>query len=109
MVMSLIIFDNKAFFLQNMDKKIYFTYDEQIDELKKKYNIKISQDRILEKNILKTFSYSLIDEYVECFSSEQLVQMGLMEFFIINTIDKQFQKILFLHSVYVENILKNKI
>lgn len=92
-----------------MDKKIYFTYDEQIDELKKIYNIKISQDRILEKDILKTFSHSLIDEYVECFSSEQLVQMGLMEFLIINTIDKQFQKILFLHSVYVENILKNKI
>ena len=91
-----------------MDKKIYFTYDEQIDELKKIYNIKISQDRILEKDILKTFSHSLIDEYVECFSSEQLVQMGLMEFLIINTIDKQFQKILFLHSVYVENILKNK-
>lgn len=109
MVVSLIISVIGLFSYKNMDKKIYFTYDEQIETLKTKYNIIISNDKIIEKNILKIFSFSLVDDYIECFSDAQLRQMRLEDFLIISVFDKQFQKILFLHSIYVENILKNKI
>lgn len=91
--------------------KPFLTYEQQIEKLKKDYNLDFAKTNKLELELLKTISYyDLINGYKDCFMQNDrfLKGVNLTEIFIFNTIDKTFQNILLRYSIYVENIFKNK-
>lgn len=90
--------------------KPFLSYEEQLEKLKNVYNLKnINQDTDL--MFLNTISYyDLVNGYKECFMKENKFNddVTLVDIFIFSITDKKFQNILFLYSVYVENIFKTK-
>ena len=91
--------------------KPFLDYDERIEKLKVDYNLNITNKRILEKEFLKTVSYyDLINGYKDCFMIDGKFQNeNILTLFSFSYLDKRFQNILFMYSIYVENIFKTKI
>ena len=85
-------------------------YGERIEKLKVDYNLEITNKRILEKEFLKTISYyDLINGYKDCFMINGKFQNeNILTLFNFSYLDKRFQNILFMYSIYVENIFKTK-
>ncbi len=90
--------------------KPFLSYKEQLERLKNVYNLKnINPNTDL--MLLNTISYyDLVNGYKECFMEENKFNddVTLIDVFVFSVIDKKFQNILFLYSVYVENIFKTK-
>jgi len=89
----------------------FLSYAQQLQRLKTEYDLEIIDDGHFEKSFLNTISYyDLINGYKECFMENGKFRKGLLlsDIFVFHTIDKRFQNILFLYSVYVENIFKTK-
>lgn len=90
--------------------KPFLDYGERIEKLKVDYNLEITNKRILEKEFLKTISYyDLINGYKDCFMINGKFQnKNILTLFNFSYLDKRFQNILFMYSIYVENIFKTK-
>ena len=88
--------------------KPFLDYGERIEKLKVDYNLEITNKRILEKEFLKTISYyDLINGYKDCFMINGKFQNeNILTLFNFSYLDKRFQNILFMYSIYVENIFK---
>lgn len=95
----------------NNPDKPFKTYIEQIDILKNRYNLTISNDTFAEK-ALKSFTYyDLINGYKDCFMhnnqfDKNIIFEDICIFFII---DRGVQSILFKYSTIVENTYKSKL
>lgn len=90
--------------------KPFLSYEEQIEKLKNVYNLKINNSDT-DIMFLKTISYyDLVNGYKDCFMKDNkfIEEISLTDIFLFSNIDKKFQNILFLYSVYVENIFKTK-
>lgn len=90
--------------------KPFLSYEEQLEKLKNVYNLK-SCNHKGDIMLLKTISYyDLVNGYKDCFMENNKFIDGitLANIFLFNNIDKRFQNLLFLYSVYVENIFKTK-
>lgn len=90
--------------------KPFLNYEEQLEKLKNTYNLK-SCNYETDIMFLKTISYyDLVNGYKDCFmeNNKFLEEVTLADIFLFNNTDKRFQNILFLYSVYVENIFKTK-
>lgn len=91
--------------------KPYLTYEEQLEKLKNVYNLKVTGNIDFNLMFLSTVSYyDLINGYKDCFMQDDkfINETTLSDLFVFNVIDKKFQNILFLQSIYVENIFKTK-
>lgn len=91
--------------------KPFLTYEKQIEKLEKEYNLNCSENKEFDIELLKTISYyDLINEYKDCFMENESFknEVNLPTIFLFSLIDKRFQNILFLYSVYVETIFKTK-
>ena len=90
--------------------KPFLSYEDQLERLKNIYKLK-SINKETDLILLNTISYyDLVNGYKECFMKENKFNedVALIDIFIFSVIDKKFQNILFLYSVYVENIFKTK-
>lgn len=94
----------------NYDKP-FLSYEERINKLKNVYSLKISNDKKLETELLKTISYyDLINGYKDCFMvNDKFQNEHIMGLFSFSFLDKRFQNLLFMYSIYVENIFKTKL
>lgn len=91
--------------------KPFLSYEEQLERLKNVYNLKVIGNSNVELMLLNTISYyDLINGYKDCFMKENKFKdnITLSNIFVFNTTDRRFQNILFMYSVYVENIFKTK-
>ena len=91
--------------------KPFLTYEKQIEKLEKEYNLNCSENKEFDIELLKTISYyDLINGYKDCFMENESFKnkVNLPTIFLFSLIDKRFQNILFLYSVYVETIFKTK-
>ncbi|WP_300394661.1 Abi family protein [Fusobacterium sp.] len=90
--------------------KPFLNYEEQLEKLKNTYNLK-SYNHENDIMLLKTISYyDLVNGYKDCFmeNNKFVGDITLADIFFFNNTDKRFQNILFLYSVYIENIFKTK-
>lgn len=90
--------------------KPFLSYEEQLEKLKNTYNLK-SYNHETDIMLLKTISYyDLVNGYKDCFmeNNKFIEDVTLADIFLFNNTDKRFQNVLFLYSVYVENIFKTK-
>ena len=94
-----------------MYDKPFKTYDEQIEILKCKYNLVIKNEN-LAKQLLSTFSYyDLVNGYKDILMENEHYIPGtsIEQVHIFHMVNKDFQSILFKHSVYIENAYKNSL
>lgn len=90
--------------------KPFLNYEGQLEKLKNTYNLK-SYNYETDIMFLKTISYyDLVNGYKDCFmeNNKFIENVTLTDIFLFNNTDKRFQNVLFLYSVYVENIFKTK-
>lgn len=90
--------------------KPFLNYEGQLEKLKNTYNLK-SYNYETDIMFLKTISYyDLVNGYKDCFmkNNKFIENVTLTDIFLFNNADKRFQNVLFLYSVYVENIFKTK-
>lgn len=90
----------------------FLTYEEQLNRLKTEYEMETTINGELEISFLNTVSYyDLINGYKDIFMKDNKFISGidLSEIFVFSLVDKKFQNILFLYSVYVENVYKTKL
>lgn len=90
--------------------KPFLNYEGQLEKLKNTYNLK-SYNYETDIMFLKTISYyDLVNGYKDCFmkNNKFIENVILTDIFLFNNTDKRFQNVLFLYSVYVENIFKTK-
>lgn len=92
-------------------EKPFLSYEDRIEKLKNDYNLKVSDDKKLELELLKTISYyDLINGYKDCFmQNDKFQNEHIMDLFSFSFLDKKFQNLLFMYSIYVENIFKTKL
>lgn len=93
--------------------KPFKTYEEQLEILKNRYRLNISNDEFALK-LLKTVSYyDLINGSKECFfkENEEIFEEGvdINHLFSFKILDRNIQNILFKYSVYVENTFKTNL
>ena len=91
--------------------KPFLTYEEQLKKLINNYGLSSIETDKIDISLLKTISYyDLVNGYKECFMENDKFISGtkLIDIFTFNSVDKKFQNILFLASIYVENIFKTK-
>lgn len=91
--------------------KQFLTFDKQIEHLKTKHQLIISDEK-LAKQILATISYyDLINGYKECMMDGEKFKKGItIEFlYLFYLFDKNFQNIIFKYSLLVENSFKTKL
>ena len=93
--------------------KPFKTYEEQLEILKNRYRLNISDDKFALK-LLKTVSYyDLINGSKECFfkENEEIFEEGvdINHLFSFKILDRNIQNILFKYSVYVENTFKTNL
>lgn len=91
--------------------KPFKTLDEQIDFLKKEYNLIILDDNFAKKALSTLSYYDLINGYKECMmvSDKFKKNVSLEYLYAFHLFDKVFQNIIFKNSILVENLLKTKI
>ena len=88
--------------------KPFKTWDEQIDRLKTKYNLRI-RDEDFARHALSSMSYyDLVNGYKECFMENgKFVDYVSIEYlYSFYHFDRTIQNVLFQYSVYVENFFK---
>ena len=93
--------------------KPFKTYEEQLEILKNRYRLNISDDEFALK-LLKTVSYyDLINGSKECFfkKNEEIFEewVDINHLFSFKILDRNIQNILFKYSVYVENTFKTSL
>jgi len=93
--------------------KPFKTYEEQLEILKNRYRLNISDDEFALK-LLKTVSYyDLINGSKECFFKEngEIFEewVDINHLFSFKILDRNIQNILFKYSVYVENTFKTSL
>jgi len=93
--------------------KPFKTYEEQLEILKNRYRLNISDDEFALK-LLKTVSYyDLINGSKECFfkENEEIFEewVDINHLFSFKILDRNIQNILFKYSVYVENTFKTSL
>jgi len=91
--------------------KPFKTYTQQVEHLKKKYNLNISNNVFAEDALSAMSYYDLINGYKECFLSNNKFNKDItIEFlYMFYLFDKGFQNILFRQSMFIENAFKTKL
>ena len=89
----------------------FLTYEEQIEHLRTKHNLLISDEQFA-KDILSNISYyDLVNGYKDSLMNNDKFKPGTsIEFlYLFYLFDKNFQNIIFKNSLIVENSFKNKL
>lgn len=90
--------------------KPFLTYEEQLNKFKTDYKIVSCNDKTLELNILKTMSYyELANGYKELYRNNECYNLTIPQIAEFIVFDKNFQNILSLYSIYIENTFKTKL
>ena len=84
------------------------TWDQQIERLKTKYDLKIEDDNFARRALSSMSYYDLVNGYQECFMENgQYTEATSIEYlYSFYHFDRTFQNALFQYSVYIENFFK---
>lgn len=91
--------------------KQFLTFDKQIEHLKTKHQLLISDEKLAKQILANISYYDLINGYKECMMDGEKFKKGItIEFlYLFYLFDKNFQNIIFKYSLLVENSFKTKL
>lgn len=88
--------------------KPFRTWDQQIERLKTKYDLKIEDDNFARRALSSMSYYDLVNGYSECFMKDgKYTEAIFIEYlYSFYHFDRTFQNALFQYSIYIENFFK---
>lgn len=88
--------------------KPFRTWDQQIERLKTKYDLKIEDDNFARRALSSMSYYDLVNGYSECFMKDgkYTEAISIEYLYSFYHFDRTFQNALFQYSIYIENFFK---
>lgn len=91
--------------------KPFLTYDQQIQHLKTQYKLNILNNKFALEALSSVSYYDLINGYKECMMDNGVFKhfVSIEYLYLFYLLDKNFQNVIFKHSLFVENFFKTKL